>query len=137
MHPVNLPALTSSVVLPFSLVVLALVVVVSSWVVVVRRLREAEGGIAIRWLLLIAASFFFASGSVLMSSPASDDAGGQCGASAADSASLPAGQTANINGDSCRTEGRRQVQEAYTCLAIGVALSLGTVAVTKRDPLGS
>jgi hypothetical protein len=129
------PALESSVVLPFSLVVLALLVVVTAWVVTLRRLREAEGGIAVRWLLLIVASFFFAAGSVLMSSPASDDAAGQCGASAADSANLPAGQTADINGGSCRTEGWQQVREAYTCLALGVVLSLGTVAATKRDPL--
>ncbi len=129
-------ALESSVIVPFSLVVLALMVVGTSWVVVIRRLREADTGVVARWLLLGVASIMLAAGSVLIGSPVSaNDGAGQCGASAADAASQPADQTADVNGASCRTQGVQQLQTGYLALGLGAVLSLATVVTTKREPL--
>jgi len=132
----SFPALESSVVVPFTLVSLALLVVATTWVMVIRRLREAESGIVGRWIALGFASIMIAAGSLLIGSPVSaNDPSAQCGATAADAASLPPDQTADVNGDSCRTQGLQQLQTAYLALGLGVALSVGTLAFTKREPL--
>jgi hypothetical protein len=129
-------ALESAVVLPFTLVLLAAAIVAAVWVVVIRRLREAESGIALRWLLLAAATFLVALGSLLIGTPASgNDPSALCGATAADAASLPPDQTADISGESCRAAGQSQLQTAYGALALGVVIAVGTLVATRREPV--